>query len=127
MVAFVRFFLYPFSFDEFLTALGLVRSVAFQSGKKFTYNEVGSDVESAKIKEALELLVMAGVDYVIAPKGEIIPIEVKAGTKGAMQSLYRFIELKNSPKAIRTSMENFGKIGPVDIHPLYSIGNLMSK
>ena len=64
----------------------------------------------------------AEVDYVISHQGGILPIEVKAGTKGAMQSLYRFMELKKSQSGIRTSLENFGRIGLVDICPLYAIG-----
>jgi uncharacterized protein len=195
-----------------------LRSVALQSGSKFVYSEVAGEVESAKIKDALELLTMAGiiipvthtaanglplgaeintkfrkflfmdtglllrmlnlsmehillspardlvnkgavsevfaglelmkngspferqelyywlrlskgaqaeVDYIISGNGHILPIEVKAGTKGAMQSLYRFMELKKSTSGIRTSLENFGKIGMVDICPLYAIGRAL--
>ena len=191
-----------------------LRSVALQSGCKFVYSQVYSDMESAKIKEALELLSMAGiiipvthtaangvplgaevntkfrkylfmdtgllqrllnldmdnvllstdvnlvnkgslaevfvglellkygscyerqelyywlrldkgaqaeVDYVISKSDTIIPIEVKAGTKGSMQSLYSFMELKKSRFGIRTSLENFGRIGAIEIYPLYAI------
>jgi len=195
-----------------------LRSVAFQSGNKFVYSQVAGDAESAGIKEALELLTMAGiivpvthtaanglplgaeinpkfrkflfmdtgllerlldldmkaillssetdlvnkgsvsevfaglellkngspyerrelyywlrlqkgaqaeVDYVIFNQAEgILPVEVKAGTRGAMQSLYRFMELKKSKLGIRTSLENFGKTGLVNIYPLYAIGNV---
>lgn len=193
-----------------------LRSVALQSGCKFVYSQVATDMESAKIKEALELLSMAGiimpvthtaangvplgaevntkfrkylfmdtgllqrllnldmdnvllstavnlvnkgtlaevfvglellkyrscyerqelyywlrldkgaqaeVDYVIANSDTIIPMEVKAGTKGSMQSLYRFMELKKSRFGIRTSLENFGRIGNIEIYPLYAIEN----
>lgn len=68
--------------------------------------------------------VQAEVDYVISDRGGILPVEVKAGTKGAMQSLYRFIELKKSKRGVRISLENFGKIGLVDIYPMYAIGNI---
>ncbi|MGV8138447.1 MAG: ATP-binding protein [Mangrovibacterium sp.] len=194
-----------------------LRSVALQSGNKFVYSQVTEEVELSKIKDALELLTMAGiiipvthtaangfplgaeinpkfrkflfmdtgllqrlldldmgtillsseidlvnkgaisevfvglellkrgspyerqelyywlrlnkgaqakVDYVISGRGGILPVEVKAGTKGAMQSLYRFMELKKSKVGIRTSLENFGKVGLVDIYPLYAIGNI---
>jgi predicted AAA+ superfamily ATPase len=194
-----------------------LRSVALQSGCKFVYSQVTTEVESAKIKEGLELLSMAGiimpvthsasngvplgaevnvkfrkylfmdtgllqrllnlemdnvllstdtnlvnkgtlaevfvglellkyescyerqelyywlrldkgaqaeVDYVISKRDTIIPIEVKAGTKGSMQSLYRFMELKKSRLGIRTSLENFGRIGKIEIYPLYAIENL---
>ena len=193
-----------------------LRSVALQSGCKFVYSQVSPDMESIKIKEALELLSMAGiimpvthtsangvplgaelntkfrkyffmdtgllqrllnldmdnvllstdvnlvnkgslaevfvglellkygsfyerqelyywlrldkgaqaeVDYVLSTSGTIIPIEVKAGTKGSMQSLYSFMALKKSKFGIRTSLENFGRIGTIEIYPLYAIEN----
>jgi len=193
-----------------------LRSVALQSGCKFIYSQVSPDMEPAKIKEALELLSMAGiimpvtdtaangvplgaevntkfrkylfmdtgllqrllnldmdnillstdinlvnkgtlaevfvglellkygscferqelyywlrlekgaqaeVDYVISKNDTIIPFEVKSGTKGSMQSLYRFMALKKSRVGIRTSMENFGRIGNIEIYPLYAVEN----
>lgn len=195
-----------------------LRSVALQSGCKFVYSQVSPDMESIKIKEALELLSMAGiimpvthtsangvplgaelntkfrkylfmdtgllqrllnldmdnvllstdvnlvnkgslaevfvglellkygscyerqelyywlrldkgaqaeVDYVLSKSATIIPIEVKAGTKGSMQSLYSFMELKKSKFGIRTSLENFGRIGTIEIYPLYAIENFL--
>jgi uncharacterized protein len=193
-----------------------LRSVALQSGSKFVYSQVSPDMEAEKIKEALELLSMAGIimpvthtsangvplgaevntkfrkylfmdtgllqrllnldmdnvllssdvnlvnkgtlaevfvglellkygscyerqelyywlrlekgaqaeiDYVLSKGDTIIPIEVKAGTKGSMQSLYRFLELKKTGFGIRTSLENFGSIGSIEIYPLYAIEN----
>lgn len=64
----------------------------------------------------------AEVDYVIQDNYAIIPIEVKAGTKGAMQSMYKFFEEKKADLGIRTSLENFGKIDKIIIIPLYAIG-----
>ena len=194
------------------------RSVALQSGSKFVYSRVTSELESAKVKEALDLLTMAGVifpvthtaangvplgaevnlkfrkylfmdtgllqrllnlemdnvllssetdlvnkgaltevfaglellkygncnerqelyywlrldkgaqaevDYLISKGSQIVPIEVKAGTKGSMQSLYSFVNFKKSNLGIRTSLENFGRIGNVDIYPLYAIENII--
>ena len=191
-----------------------LRSVALQSGNKFVFSQVSSEIESAKIREALDLLSMAGiivpvthtasngvplgaqtnikfrkylfmdtgllqrllnlemdnvllssesnlvnkgaltevfaglemlkysscferqelyywvrldrgtqaeVDYVISRGQQIIAIEVKAGTKGSMQSLYTFMELKKSEFGIRTSLENFGRSGNVQIFPLYAV------
>jgi predicted AAA+ superfamily ATPase len=72
----------------------------------------------------LEKGAQAEVDYVISKSDKIIPVEVKAGTKGSMQSLYRFIELKKSKHGIRTSLENFGRIGNVEIYPLYAVENI---
>lgn len=193
-----------------------LRSVALQSGCKFVYSQVSTEMESIKIKEALEMLSMAGIimpvthtsangvplgaevntkfrkylfmdtgllqrllnldmdnvllstdvnlvnkgslaevftglellkygscyerqelyywlrlekgaqaeiDYVLSKSDTIIPIEVKAGTKGSMQSLYRFMDLKKSRFGVRTSLENFGRIGTIEIYPLYAIEN----
>ena len=66
----------------------------------------------------------AEVDYLIENKTNIIPVEVKAGSRGAMQSLHRFIEEKNVEKGIRTSLENFGKIDKIDIYPIYAISSI---
>jgi uncharacterized protein len=66
----------------------------------------------------------AEVDYVIQKQELIIPIEVKSGTKGAMQSIYKFIEEKKPEFGIRTSLENFGIIDKIKIIPLYAISNL---
>jgi hypothetical protein len=60
----------------------------------------------------------------------IIPLEVKAGIKGQMQSLYRFLSEKSGRHAIRTSLENFSTISTqvgeksvkVEVVPLYAIG-----
>jgi predicted AAA+ superfamily ATPase len=69
----------------------------------------------------------AEVDYVIQQNQDIIPIEVKAGTKGAMQSMYLFMEEKNTPFGIRTSLENFGEIEKIKIIPIYAIGIAIQK
>ena len=66
----------------------------------------------------------AEIDYVVQIGTDIVPIEVKAGTRGAMQSLHLFMEEKKSAKGIRTSMENFGKMGNVEIYPMYAISTL---
>ena len=64
----------------------------------------------------------AEVDYVIELGSEIIPIEVKSGIKGKMQSLRIFMEEKKSKFGIRTSLENFDRMGNINIVPLYAIG-----
>ena len=61
----------------------------------------------------------AEVDYVIQHEQNIVPIEVKAGTKGAMQSMFLFLAEKQQPYGIRCSMENFGKFQNIKIYPLY--------
>jgi predicted AAA+ superfamily ATPase len=66
----------------------------------------------------------AEIDYIVQIGSTAIPIEVKAGTRGAMQSLHLFMKEKNSAKGIRTSSENFGKLGHIEIYPRYAISNL---
>ena len=66
----------------------------------------------------------AEVDYVIQKQENIIPLEVKAGTKGSMQSLFLFLQEKNREYGIRLSMENFSVMNKVKIYPLYAVRNL---
>ena len=62
----------------------------------------------------------AEVDYVIQHGESILPIEVKAGTKGQMQSIRIFMEERNIDKGVRLSLENFDSLGDIDILPLYA-------
>jgi predicted AAA+ superfamily ATPase len=66
----------------------------------------------------------AEVDYVIQRGQEIVPVEVKAGTKGAMQSMFLFLEEKQRSYGIRCSMENFGEFQNIKIYPLYAAGKI---
>ena len=66
----------------------------------------------------------AQVDFLIQKGSNIIPIEVKAGTQGSMQSLRIFMKEKQIKKGVRTSLENFGRYENIDVYPLYAIGNL---
>ena len=71
---------------------------------------------------------MAEVDYLIARKMKILPIEIKAGVKGGMKSLFYFLREKNLNTGIRSSLENFGEYSNADacieIYPLYALSNL---
>ena len=67
----------------------------------------------------------AQVDFVIQKGERIIPIEVKSGTQGAMQSLREFMREKKLPLGVRTSLENFCQYEPIDVYPLYAISNLI--
>ena len=69
----------------------------------------------------------AQVDFVVQQGENIIPIEVKSGTQGSMQSLRMFMEEKNSMKGIRTSLENFGFFDNIEIFPLYAVSNVYLK
>jgi predicted AAA+ superfamily ATPase len=63
----------------------------------------------------------AEVDYVVQQNENIVPVEVKANTKGSMQSMFQFLMEKGYPYGIRCSMENFGTYQNIHIYPLYAI------
>ncbi len=63
----------------------------------------------------------AEVDYVIANNGRVVPIEVKAGTRGQMQSLHLFLEARNLPYGLRISGENFSAYNKIKTLPLYAV------
>ena len=67
----------------------------------------------------------AEVDFVIQKGTSIVPIEVKAGTRGSMQSLRLFLNEKKSPYGVRTSMENFACYGNIKVYPQYAISNII--
>jgi len=67
----------------------------------------------------------AEVDYLIQRGHEIVPVEVKAGTKGAMQSMFLFLQEKHRRYGIRCSLENFGEFQNIEIYPLYAAGKLL--
>ena len=66
----------------------------------------------------------AEVDYLIQQGQDIVPIEVKAGTKGSMQSMFLFLQEKQRHYGIRCSMENFGEFQNIKIYPLYAAGKM---
>ena len=66
----------------------------------------------------------AEVDYVIQNQQNIIPVEVKSGSKGSMQSMYQFMSEKGSARGIRFSLETFSKVNGVVVIPLYAVSNI---
>ena len=68
----------------------------------------------------------AEVDYLVQTGQNIIPVEVKSNTKGSMQSIRIFLNEKQSPYGIRTSLENFGELPNLKIIPLYALSNHLS-
>jgi predicted AAA+ superfamily ATPase len=66
----------------------------------------------------------AEVDYVVQCNSDIVPIEVKSGTKGSMQSMFQFLSEKQYKYGIRCSMENFGAFQNVNIYPLYAVSRI---
>lgn len=63
----------------------------------------------------------AEVDYVCQFNNAIVPIEVKSGTKGSMQSMYLFLKEKKLKQGFRLSLENFSRIGEIAIVPVYAV------
>ena len=66
----------------------------------------------------------AEVDYIVQRNGTIIPLEVKSGKQGKMQSLHLFMKEKKSEFGIRTSLENYAQYDKIKVVPLYAIFNL---
>jgi hypothetical protein len=66
----------------------------------------------------------AEVDYILQRGRQIIPLEVKAGTKGQMQSMRRFMSERTSEYGIRISLENFSCFEKIKVLPLYAIYKL---
>ncbi|MDR1225891.1 MAG: AAA family ATPase [Prevotellaceae bacterium] len=66
----------------------------------------------------------AEVDYVVQQGEKIIPIEVKAGTSGKMQSMYLFLKEKQAEYGVRTSLENFALYDNVKVYPLYAASRI---
>jgi uncharacterized protein len=67
----------------------------------------------------------AEVDYLIEQDNQVVPVEVKSGSTGKMQSLNLFIDEKKSSKGIRISLENFSQYGKITVIPLYAVSNLI--
>jgi len=66
----------------------------------------------------------AEVDYLIQLNQEIIPVEVKSGTRGSMQSLFLFLDEKKRPYGIRFSLENYSAYDRVRTCPLYAVSEV---
>jgi predicted AAA+ superfamily ATPase len=66
----------------------------------------------------------AEIDYVIQQNEHILPIEIKASNKGAMQSMFQFLKEKNKALGVRFSLENFSEYPPILVYPLYAVSNL---
>jgi len=63
----------------------------------------------------------AEVDYVTVSHGQLLPIEVKAGSAGKMRSMHMFLEERNLSRGIRVSLENFSRYGKIETIPLYAV------
>ena len=69
----------------------------------------------------------AEIDYLISVFDKIYPVEVKAGTKGQMQSMNIFKKEKHSEFGIRLSHENFSEYQKIKVFPLYAAQNILTE
>ncbi len=69
----------------------------------------------------------AEIDYLVQSGEQVIPVEVKAGTQGSMQSMFLFLEEKHKPWGIRASLENFSSHGKIRVCPLYAIREIVKR
>ena len=67
----------------------------------------------------------AEVDYLVQKNTRILPIEVKSGTKGSMQSLFLFLNEKRIETGIRISQENFSEYDKIKVFPIYAVANIL--
>ena len=65
------------------------------------------------------------VAYIFQQKENIMPVEIKSGTQGKMQSLRIFLAEKKLNEGIRISLENFCRYDKIRVYPLYAIGNIL--
>lgn len=68
----------------------------------------------------------AEIDYLIQKQNEIIPIEVKSGTKGSMNSMLLFLKEKKAKYGCRLSLENFVEYENIKVYPLYALANILA-
>jgi uncharacterized protein len=67
----------------------------------------------------------AEVDYVVQKGQQIIPVEIKSGRQGSMQSLHLFLQEKKAPYGVRFSLENFSTYDKIRVYPLYAVSDWM--
>ena len=69
----------------------------------------------------------AEVDYAIQKGNHIIPLEVKAGSKGRMRSMYIFMKERDLNKGFRVSLEKFSEYGKISVIPLYAVRKIVTE
>jgi predicted AAA+ superfamily ATPase len=66
----------------------------------------------------------AEVDYVLADRGEVVPVEVKAGKTGRLKSLRIFIETKRSRVGVRISQHEVSLVDEILSVPFYAVSEI---
>ena len=69
----------------------------------------------------------AQIDFVVQRGETIVPVEIKSGKQGKMQSMWVFLEEKKLKEGIRSSLENFSVYDKIRVYPLYAIGNVKTE
>ena len=100
---------------EMFAGLELIKSSSYYQQTQLFYWQ--REVKNAR----------AEVDFVVQQDMDIIPIEVKSGKQGKMQSMYFFMNEKKSKMGIRSSLENFSVYDKINVIPLYAIGTAQRK
>jgi predicted AAA+ superfamily ATPase len=95
---------------EMFAGLELLKSSSFYRQTQLFYWQ--REVKNAR----------AEVDFVVQQDMDIVPIEVKSGKQGKMQSMHFFMNEKKSKMGIRSSLENFSTYDKINVIPLYAIG-----
>jgi uncharacterized protein len=68
----------------------------------------------------------AEIDFVTVNRGKIMPVEVKAGKRGSLQSMYIFLAKKGLSEGIRCALEPFSHYNDIMVFPLYAVSNFIS-
>jgi uncharacterized protein len=66
----------------------------------------------------------AEVDYVVENNGKIFPVEVKASSRGSMQSMQIFLSERGFETGIRIAGEPFSEYQNIKVVPLYAVENI---
>ncbi len=69
----------------------------------------------------------AEIDYLIEQNAQVVPVEIKSGSKGRMKSMFMFLEKYGSQKAIKISQAPFENSIPIKSIPLYAMEYLIRK
>jgi predicted AAA+ superfamily ATPase len=64
------------------------------------------------------------VDFIMQHKGTVVPIEAKAEINARAKSLKVYMDEYNPPRAVRTSMRNYGIAGSMYSIPLFMVESI---
>ena len=91
-----------------------------------TENYVAQELKSTEIRDLYywSSTGMAEVDFIVERRGEILPLEVKAGTSDKKKSLLSYANKYNPSTLLRSSLMNLKHDGKLSNYPLYLISAL---